>query len=128
MTGLETIGTEPYKNPREARKLSDKRVEADSECLYKSSIDIDLQVYVEQCDDCEEDDCECLSAKDKAYSILGHLQSVLFSNQSRIAGRRIKYQGSNPTTESENERDIAVVRASFSIEYLFDPTQPWAVR
>lgn len=110
------------------RKMSDHTSGQSSQCTYESTLNIDVQIYVEQCDcDDDKDDCECLNAKDKSYSILGHLQHVIFNNLNQIVGRDIKYTGSNPTTNSDNDLDIAVLTATFEIKYFFDPARPWVV-
>ena len=127
VTSGEILGDE-YNSAQEARKLGQPRTEADDSCVYKTTLDVDIQIYVEQCDCDDDDECRCFTAKDKAYSVLAHVQSVLFQNQSQLAGHRIYYTGSNPSTESDNELDVAVVVGRFQIMYLFDPAQPWAVQ
>gem|GEM_PF-5245795 len=115
----------PVKFPTNTRKLGENRAEKDLLCKYDARILFEIQIYVEDCDcdpDCE--DCDCLTGKDKAYSILGHVTETLFCKQDEIAGRRILYRGSTSSKNSESEIEIAVVIANFEVHYLFDQSNP----
>lgn len=128
-TQNDTIG-EQHRPIRQNKRLTDLKTEADRECTYEAILNLDIQIYVEQCD-CDpdyDDDCDCFNAVEKAYAILAHITHVLTAYQSQVLGRRVRYTGSFKTTTSDNELDIAVVSGSFEIHYLFDMTKPWVVR
>lgn len=116
----------PVKRPRESRKLGQQRTSADETCWYKAQINLDVVIYVQSCD-CDGDDCDCLTGRDKAYSLHGLVTRILMLNKNVIGVRRIVPDGSNADGESEGELDIDVVIGSFEIHYLFDPTRPWVI-
>lgn len=122
VTGSDVVG-DPYKSPRQGRKLGDTRPESDSECLRKTYVNFTIQVYVSECF-CSGHDCGCMDTKSHALAILGHVSRVLFSNQSQLLGHRLQYSGSDTQKEDEGDEELVMVTGSFRIDYISDQTDP----
>lgn len=117
----------PVKRPKQIKRLGEKRTAEDDTCWYKAQISLDAVIYVESCDCDDDEDCECLSGRDKAYSLHGQITRILMLNKNLIGVRRIVPDGSTAEGESDGELDIDVVTGSFEFHYLFDPTRPWVI-
>ena len=119
----DTVG-EQIKGHRQGRKsLADFSPENKIDvCKYEARVNFEIQIYVEDCD-CDPlcDDCDCISGIDKAYAVLAHVTEVLYCKQNQIAGRRIRYEGSNNSIDQRGETNIAVLIADFRVDYLLDP-------
>ena len=113
------------KTPRQKHRMGSTAAQAEiPNCVRDAQATYAVEIYIQDCMDCRDDDCDCLNASDKALAILGTIQRIFALNPDQIPGRAIEYLGSNLAIDDETNVKLAVLTATFQVKYYLDQSAP----